>query len=174
MKPAAQQPPKKILVPCDGSKPSANALAKAAELFMPACDGGMGAKQTEIILLYAIPYIEVPLPLDESGMGAAADSPETRQHTQRLYLYLRDRALDMLQKLADKFVDRDRFAVRIEVAYGSPAEKIIEFAHKEKSDVIVMGNIGLSGFSKLKALGSVSRSVSERAKVPVMIVPHSQ
>lgn len=58
--------------------------------------------------------------------------------------------------------------------YGSPVEKIIEFAHKEKVDVIVMGNIGLSGFSKLKALGSVSRGGSERAEVPVMIVPYSQ
>lgn len=165
------QTSRKILVPCDGSKPSANALTKAAELFMPAGDGA-NTKQTEIILLYAVPYIEVPLPLDESEM-MVAESAQIK-YIQQMYSYLRDRAFETLQELADKFVNKDRFTVRVEILYGSPAEKIIEFAHKEKVDVIVMGNIGFSGFSKLKALGSVSRSVSERAEVPVMIVPYSR
>ena len=103
-----------------------------------------------------------------------AESSQTRDYIQQMYSYLRGRAFETLQELADKFVNKDRFTVRVEILYGSPAEKIIEFAHKEKVDVIVMGNIGLSGFSKLKALGSVSRSVSERAQVPVMIVPYSE
>jgi nucleotide-binding universal stress UspA family protein len=167
------QTSRKILVPCDGSKPSANALMKAVELFMPA-DDGANIKQTEIILLYAVPYIEVPLPLDESGM-MVTESAQTKEYIQQMYSYQRDRAFETLQELADKCVNnKDRFTVRIEILYGSPSEKIIEFAHKEKVDVIVIGNIGLSGFSKLKALGSVSRSVSERAEVPVMIVPYSQ
>jgi nucleotide-binding universal stress UspA family protein len=34
----------------------------------------------------------------------------------------------------------------------------------------VMGGTGLSGVSKLAALGSVSRGVVERSKCPVMIV----
>ena len=80
----------------------------------------------------------------------------------------------MLQELPVKFINKDLFNVGVEILYGSPVEKIIEFAKKEKVDVIVMGNIGLSGFSKLKVLGSVARSVSERAEVPVMIVPYSQ
>jgi nucleotide-binding universal stress UspA family protein len=164
------QSPRKILVPCDGSKPSANALVRATELFMPAGDGA-NINQTEIILLYTVPYIEVPLPLDESEM-VVAESAQIK-YIQQMYSYLKDRAFEMLQELADKFVNKDRFTVRIEILYGSPVEKIIEFAHREKVDAIVIGNIGLSGFSKLKVLGSVSRSVSERAGVPVMIVPYS-
>ena|SRR5437867_10323452 len=128
-------------------------------------DVGASIKQTEIMLLYALPYIEVPLPLDESGM-MVAESSQTRDYIQQMYSYLRGRAFETLQELADKFVNKDRFTVRVEILYGSPAEKIIEFAHKEKVDVIVMGNIGLSGFSKLKALGSVPRSVRERAPSP--------
>lgn len=162
--------PRKILVPCDGSKPSANALARATELFMPAGDGA-NKSQTEIILLYTVPYIEVPLSLDESEM-VVAESAQIK-YIQQMYSYLRDRAFEMLQELANKFVNKNQFTVRVEILYGSPVEKIIEFAHKEKVDVIVIGNIGLSGFSKLKVLGSVSRSVSERAEVPVMIVPYS-
>ena len=50
------------------------------------------------------------------------------------------------------------------------SEKIVEFAEKENVDLIVIGNIGLSGLSKVKALGSVSRSVSESASCPVLIV----
>lgn len=164
------QSPRKILVPCDGSKPSANALVRATEMFMPAGDGA-NINQTEIILLYTVPYIEVPLPLDESEM-VVAESAQIK-YIQQMYSYLKDRAFEMLQELADKFVNKDRFTVRIEILYGSPVEKIVEFAHREKVDAIVIGNIGLSGFSKLKVLGSVSRSVSERAGVPVMIVPYS-
>lgn len=164
----SSQTSRKILVPCDGSKPSAYALMKAVELFVPT-DNGANTKQTEIILLYAVPNIEVPLQL------VVAESAQTITYIQQMYSYLRDRACEMLQELADKCVNnKDRFTVRLEILYGSPAEKIVEFANKEKVDAIVMGNIGLSGFAKLKALGSVSRSVSERASIPVMIVPYSQ
>ncbi|HEY1248375.1 MAG TPA: universal stress protein [Nitrososphaera sp.] len=163
---------RKILVPCDGSKPSTNALKKASELFMSKGSDANNTKQTEIILLYAVPHIEVPLPLDEDEM-MVTESAQI-EYIQQTYSYLRDRALGVLQELADKFINKDRFNVKVQILYGCPVEKIIEFAQKEKVDVIVMGNIGLSGFSKLKVLGSVSRSVSERAEVPVMIVPYSQ
>lgn len=53
---------------------------------------------------------------------------------------------------------------------GYPPEKIIELANNEKVDLIVIGNIDLSGLSKVKALGSVSRNVSEKASCPVPIV----
>jgi nucleotide-binding universal stress UspA family protein len=33
-----------------------------------------------------------------------------------------------------------------------------------------MGTTGLAGISKFKAIGSVARSVSEKAKCPVMLV----
>lgn len=39
----------------------------------------------------------------------------------------------------------------------------MEFVKKEKVDMIVIGNVGRSGISKIKTLGSVSRSVSESA-----------
>jgi nucleotide-binding universal stress UspA family protein len=51
-----------------------------------------------------------------------------------------------------------------------PPEKIIEFAKNEQVDLILIGSVGLSELSKVKALGSVSRSVSEWAICPVLIV----
>ena len=35
---------------------------------------------------------------------------------------------------------------------------------------MIIGNIGLGGLSKVKALGSVSRRLSEKASCPVLIV----
>jgi nucleotide-binding universal stress UspA family protein len=53
---------------------------------------------------------------------------------------------------------------------GSIVNNILNYADKEKVNLIIIGNIGLGGLSKFKALGSVSRSVSEKAKCPVLIV----
>jgi len=53
---------------------------------------------------------------------------------------------------------------------GEPTEAILDYAIANKVDLIIIGSKGLRGFSKLKALGSVSRTVSELAKCPVMII----
>jgi nucleotide-binding universal stress UspA family protein len=53
---------------------------------------------------------------------------------------------------------------------GHISNTIIDFAAKEKVDLIIIGNVGRSGISKMKTLGSVSRSVSEKAPCPVMII----
>lgn len=47
----------------------------------------------------------------------------------------------------------------------------MEYAHDEKVDMIVMGsNNKLKGISKIKALGSITRKVSELADCPVLII----
>ncbi len=60
----------------------------------------------------------------------------------------------------------DNFTIRAEVLVSqgnSISDTILKFANKEKANLIVMGNIGLSVISKLKTLGSVSRSIAEKA-----------
>jgi nucleotide-binding universal stress UspA family protein len=52
----------------------------------------------------------------------------------------------------------------------SIADTIIDFANKENPDLIVLGNVGLGGISKVKALGSVSRAIVERSTWPILIV----
>jgi|SRR5918995_6095024 hypothetical protein len=46
-------------------------------------------------------------------------------------------------------------------AKGSLVDNILKFAEDEKVDLIVIANIGLGGFSKFKALGSV-QGVSQK------------
>jgi nucleotide-binding universal stress UspA family protein len=65
------------------------------------------------------------------------------------------------------------FALREEVLVSrgnSISDTMIEFVNNEKADLIVIGNTGLSGISKLKTLGSVSRSIAEKSSCPVLIV----
>ena len=59
--------------------------------------------------------------------------------------------------------------VEAKVAYGDPAEELINFADKEEIDVIVIGSTG-KGFLKRKLLGSVSDKVARHARCSVYIV----
>jgi nucleotide-binding universal stress UspA family protein len=53
---------------------------------------------------------------------------------------------------------------------GDIAEKILEYADTKKVDMIVMGSSKrLKGISKIKAMSSATRKVSELAKCPVRI-----
>ena len=59
---------------------------------------------------------------------------------------------------------------KIIVRSGYPAEEILETAEKEGCDLILLGNHG-KGFLKQTFLGSVSRSVLDRTRMPVFIIP---
>lgn len=66
------------------------------------------------------------------------------------------------------------FSIRTQILASaggaSIPDRIIEFANNEKVDLIVIGNAGLTGIHKVKALGSISRGISERYICPVLIV----
>ena len=58
---------------------------------------------------------------------------------------------------------------------SSPAEQIVRFAKDNQVDMIITGSQRLDHISsKIKALGSVARRVSEAAECPVLIVHWSQ
>lgn len=76
---------------------------------------------------------------------------------------LNDKRQQILAKTKD-------IEVKTKALVGYPSEKIIEYAAEESVGLIIIGNVGLSGASRIRALGSVSRNVSERASCPVIIV----
>jgi nucleotide-binding universal stress UspA family protein len=51
---------------------------------------------------------------------------------------------------------------------GDPADALLEVAEREKADLIVVGNRGMHGMTRV--LGSVPNKVSHRAKCSVLIV----
>jgi nucleotide-binding universal stress UspA family protein len=60
--------------------------------------------------------------------------------------------------------------VALAVATGNPADEILAAARRLRSDLIVIGTQGLSGFQKL-FFGSTTEQVLRRARIPVLAVP---
>jgi len=56
------------------------------------------------------------------------------------------------------------------VTMGYPVEEILNTADAQKCDVIVLGTHG-KGWLKQAFLGSTARSVLERTRKPVLIIP---
>jgi nucleotide-binding universal stress UspA family protein len=75
-----------------------------------------------------------------------------------------------IERFYNKMKQERQFDIKAKVLIGYTADKIIEFANEEQVDLIIMGTTGLIGISRIKALGSVARVVSEMAKCPVMLV----
>lgn len=149
---------KKILVPCDGSKYSKEALNEASEI----------AKKfgSTLYILMAIDISTVKPP----GMllGLAMEKKLKKWSTQ---------LLDSIKSKSDKMLENEMQLCRkmgvetyYEIQIGNPAYTILKFANKHDIDLIVIGSRGLSGVSKIMALGSVSRKISEDANCPVLII----
>lgn len=168
---------KKILVPYDGSKPSDRALEQAIELAKLSSknEDTSNDNDVHIILLYVCQEILVPAMIERPMR-----SPKTGEVTtvseliKDLNEEVRTNMSKMLNEKKHKYAVKDDVIIEtISLAGeggGPPADKRVDFANNQKVDLIVIGNVGLSGLSKVKALGSVSRSVSERASCPVLIV----
>lgn len=82
--------------------------------------------------------------------------------------WLRNQAGRKMEKLLD-LLRRSRVRASGEIRRGVAPEEILKTARKEKSDLIVMGTHGRTGFSKL-ILGSVASRVVSGAGCPVLTV----
>jgi nucleotide-binding universal stress UspA family protein len=98
------------------------------------------------------------------------DVKSTKEYLKELYQKMKSDASEMLNRKKQEFTDGGVNNVRVKVTIGNPVEQILAMATAEKADLIIIGSIGRSGIARLKNLGSVSRSISERAPCPVMIV----
>jgi nucleotide-binding universal stress UspA family protein len=154
----------KILVPYDGSTFADKALENAIGI------AHISGANTRVILLHVTANIPIPLTFERPVYSAkTGKSIPLTQYIQELSEEMEETASKMFEDERRKYAHHD---IKIETISlnGYPSEEIIEFANNEKIDLIVIGNVGLSGLSKVKALGSVSRRVSERANCPVLIV----
>lgn len=148
---------KKILVPHDGDQMSDKALMYAAELAK--------ALHSELTILYVIEEIEVP-PTLLLGNERILIAKARRSIAKELEQKWNNFAQGKLKLLSSENV-RANSVVKI----GQAGEEIIQFAKNNQIDLIVMGSRRLEGISKVvRALGSVTRKVSELASVPVVIV----
>jgi nucleotide-binding universal stress UspA family protein len=146
---------RRILVAVDGSKPSMDASIQAIDI----------AKRydAELIALYVV-------------------SPDTRYNyledviTPRLPRALKDVMMIAMQK-GERHVNKVKqnaseknVKVKTDVVIGisSVVKEIIEYAEKNRVDMIVIGSRGLSGIKKM-LLGSVASEVLKYAHCPVLV-----
>jgi nucleotide-binding universal stress UspA family protein len=155
---------KKILVPYDDSEPANQALDHAVNL-------AKMSGQSEVILLHVIAeypryhFIERPARSIKTG-----EKTTLSQYLKEVYELMGESANDVLEKKKEEIKKKPGLEIRTKLVTGHISNAIIEFAAQEKIDLIVIGNVGRSGISKIKTLGSVSRAISERAPCPVMII----
>ena len=149
---------KKILVPFDGSKYSRKALAQAIEI----------SKKfgSTLFVVAAVDTSDFP-----PGMllGLLKKDKRLEQSVSEFVSAAKSEVRRML--LAEVAVCKtEGVDSQYDIIAGNPVDAIIKFERGRKIDLIVIGSQGLHGIGKLKALGSVSRKVSELATCPVMIV----
>lgn len=151
------------VVPHDVSAASDRALSHATKIAkMSKCKLTILSVIPDIILLRTM--FDRPIRSKITG-----DIASTHEYLKEIYQELKAEAIKMLET-KKKEIESTGCKAELKVVVGHPSNKILEFAKQERANLIVMGTTGLTGISKIRAIGSVARTVSERAKCPVMLI----
>ena len=137
----------RILCPIDLSDTSGHAVAFAAAL---------AASSGALLTLH---YIYVPMFAPVPGLPIPGDRVPPDEVA---------RVIDEIRTFATAAGCPPGTPVTVDV--GHPATEILVRAERDKSDLIVMGTHGASGFTRL-VLGSVTEKVLRQAPCPVLTVP---
>jgi nucleotide-binding universal stress UspA family protein len=140
---------KKILVPCDFSKPAVNAFRFALDI----ADRSKGS-------IKLVNVIEVPILHDTKLMP-------TLNFEEELLKQLRQKATNQFKKITEKY-GRDSVKVSWEVTFGSPSRTLLETIHLEEFDLVVMGSHGASGLREY-VIGSNAEKIIRRSPIPVLV-----
>ena len=136
---------KKILIPTDGSEYTKAAVRMGLEIAK--------ASEAEVTALYVVDQTcFIHFPTDSTIIS--------------VYTLLEKEGEEALEYVKQ---EAERLGVKVtpRIEEGSPSRKIVELSSEH--DLIVMGTLGRTGFSKL-LLGSVAERVVRFAKCPVLVV----
>ena len=157
----------KVLVPLDGSE--------MAEVVLPYVENVGRCYSAEVILLRVVPppqdVLIATVYQPSMVVPGSADDPVPLPHPvyqEQEMASLRAEATRTLAG-ARKRLTEAGLKPRIEVLFGRPADRIVEYAAKEDVDLIVMSTHGLSGFGRW-AFGSVAKRVMRATEIPVLLI----
>jgi nucleotide-binding universal stress UspA family protein len=162
----------RLLVPLDGSELAETVLPHVAEL-------GTGCA-SEIILLQIIPppgdgtralFESLRLDMPVAPRPELIEGRTVVQHPiyrEQEMASLRAAALRSLTR-AKKRLGEAGVEARVEVLFGRPAEKIVEYALGEHVDLIAMVTHGRGGFRR-RVFGAVAEKVLRTTALPVLLV----
>ena len=150
---------RKILLPHDGTKISDKGLEKSKEFAK--------AFNAELYILHVIEHIPIPpsLILGNERQWIA----ESRRSIAKK---LKEGWLKMAKEKINPVLEKENIKFNTSVLTDEQplSEQILKFASDNKVNLIIVGSQRLNKISKIKALGSVSRKISENANCPVMII----
>jgi len=141
---------KKILVPCDFSKPAINAFRFAMDI-----------AQKSKGVVHLINVIELPAIHDPIIMPVVVFEKEFMKE-------LKDKATAEFEKIINRYKP-EAVTVKTDVLFGAPARMISESVRKKSIDLIVMGSHGATGLREY-FIGSNAEKVVRRATVPVLVI----
>ncbi|HZV81366.1 MAG TPA: universal stress protein [Geobacteraceae bacterium] len=144
---------KKILVAIDGSPMSDKAAEEAVRL----AAGNTSQFKSKVYAMLVLPNAPRTTFTD---FVPPKPVTETEQWGE-----LRDKIFYVVEKNAEEA----GIPLEVKIAYGDPADELLNFASREEVDVIVIGSTG-KGFLKRKVLGSVSDKVVRNAKCSVYVI----
>lgn len=142
-----------ILVPFDDSKFAQKALDVAKTL----------AKSFDSTL-HIVTVIDI-----SSVVSPGMIRSKERKAWEQIRLSIRQSAKKAVQQKENQCA-LEKVRTKAWVVEGSAVNEILKIIRQNDIDLVVIGSKGLSGLSKMKALGSVSRKISELSDCPVMII----
>ena len=171
----------RLLALVDGSEHSLRALDYSINLL-----NGIGISENrpkksaknnhELIILNVLPTIRsstgILTPIKPTNN---VKSNSLDQYTNQVNEIIESEWVTNLEELKTKY-EKSGVRVTTKILKGSHSSRyiaysVIKFVENEQVDLIVLGSVGIGGISKNKALGSVTRNISEISTSPVLIVP---
>ena len=149
----------KILLPHDGTEISDKVVEKSKE-FAKALDA-------ELHILHIIEHIPIP-----PSLILGNDRQWITQTRKSIAKKLKEGWIKMAKEKITPLLERENIKFNITALTDEQpvSEQILKYTLENKIDLIIIGSQRLNKFSKIKALGSVSRKISENVNCPVMII----
>lgn len=137
----------RILVAYDGSNPSQRALKKALEI----------GKIDPAIEIHVVHVIKLPemTDVEQNKFQALVDD-------------IYQKGNDTLEETEEALAELPNQSRTFLLEGRAPAYVILSHAKEHNCDLIILGNRGLSGIKEF--LGSVSHTVVQRSRIPVLIM----
>lgn len=148
------KPYSNILVPYDGSAYSQKALKMAINM--------ASVFDSELYLVNVVDVSSVSPP-------GKIHSKNTRKTIDEIKVAVKASVESYLQKIQKEY-ENSGVTVKGFVQEGDVTGKLLKFIEDKNIDLVIIGSRGLSGVSKIRTLGSISRKISELAKCPIVIV----
>jgi nucleotide-binding universal stress UspA family protein len=136
---------KNILLAVDGSEHSLRAAKEAVKITSLCND-------CTVDVVYVVDY------------SKSKDEVLHSQGKEELELSRRKKLLPIEEQLKSS-----NLSYQLKLLHGEPGPAIVDYANKEKYDLVIIGSRGLNSLQEM-VLGSVSHKVVKRVKCPVLIV----